>query len=290
MDNTFDSMYYEKGNLIAGLDEAGVSDIAGPLVAACVILPKIDIHKHDLRIFEVNDSKKIPEHYRKKHAEVVFQVALGIGIGEVTPIEIDYFGKWAAIRLAMLRAINACSRPGGKKKIIPDHLLIDGEMKIPTSIGQDLIQKGDTKSLSIAAASIIAKVYRDEIMINLHEQYPQYDWLNNKGYPCENHFKGIDEIGVQLGLHRMKLWPFQENPKLNKDDREAWKIRRNNWRSITEARVFKELGGTGWVTKNKLSKHLMSSRSLQERVQQMNSEKSLILSPEITTSSSIIKP
>ena len=265
MDYTYDSMYYSKGNLIAGLDESGVSDIAGPLVAACVILPKIDIHQHDLKILEVNDSKQIPEQYRKKHAEVIFNVALGIGIGEVTPTEIDYLGKYAAIRLAMLRAINACKKPGGKKQMVPDYLLIDGDLKLPTDIPQKLIPKGDSKSLAIASASIIAKVYRDEIMINLHEQFPEYNWASNKGYPCEPHFNGIDQIGVQLGLHRIKLWPFVENPKLSNEEKEIWRQRRNRWRTVTQARMFKELGGNEWTSKSKLTKHLIKLKNLQAK-------------------------
>lgn len=290
MDYTYDSMFYSKGHLIAGLDESGVSDIAGPLVAACVILPKIDNHKHDLRILEVNDSKKIPEEYRKAHAEVIFKVALGIGIGEVTPTEIDYFGKYASIRLAMLRAINACTKPGGGPSLTPDHLLIDGSLDLPCEISQTTIEKGDTKSLAIASASIIAKVYRDDIMINLHEQFPEYNWASNKGYPCEPHFKGIDAIGVQLGIHRLKLWPFLENPKLNQDEKELWRVRRNLWRSVTESRTLKELGATEWITKNKFSKHLMSSKNLQEKAQRLSLEKQSKGSQHPTNSSSIIKP
>ena len=267
MDHTYDSMFYSEGEFIGGLDETGVSDIAGPLVAACVILPKIDIHMHDLKILEINDSKQIPEKYRKQHAEVVWKVATAIGIGEVSPSEIDYIGKYAAIRLAMLRAISACKKTGTKKILVPDFLLIDGELSIPTPIKNKVIKKGDSKSLSIAAASIVAKVYRDEIMIKLHDEYPHYDWVSNKGYPCENQYKGLDTHGIVPGIHRIKFWPFQENPRLNQEEREMWKARRNQWRAVTEARLFKELGGEEWTTKSKLTKHLTRLKNLQDRAQ-----------------------
>lgn len=275
MDYTFDSMFYHEGEFIGGLDESGVSDIAGPLVAACVILPKIDIHKHDLKILEINDSKQIPEKYRKQHAEVVWNVATAIGIGEVNPIEIDYIGKYAAIRLAMLRAISACKKPGTGKHIKPDFLLIDGELAIPTPIKNKVIKKADAKSLSVAAASIIAKVYRDDLMVKLHEHYPFYDWESNKGYPCENQFKGIDSQGIQVGIHRTKFWPFIENPKLSPTEKEFWRKRRAHWRAVTEARLFTELGGVQWTSKSKLTKHLTSLTSLQEKAQQTISERQL---------------
>lgn len=242
MDNVFDKMYYHQGELIGGIDEAGVSDIAGPLVAACVILPKIDLHNHDLRIFEVNDSKQIPEKYRKQHAEVVWQVALGIGIGEVHPYEIDYLGKYAAISLAMLRAIAACRKTTSSKATIrPDFLLVDGEFPLHTNIRYKHLLHADEKSLCVAAASVVAKVYRDEIMIKYHDQFPHYDWVSNKGYPCENHFQGIDTHGVQIGIHRIRSWPFVPNHRM-KEERTLWKKRRLLWRRVTEMKFGKDLG------------------------------------------------
>lgn len=273
MDYTFDSMYYSKGELIGGIDESGVSDIAGPLIAACVILPRIDVQVHDLRILEINDSKQIPEKYRLQHAEVIWQVATAIGIGEVSPAEVDYLGKYASIRLAMLRAIAACKKPGTQTAMSPDFLLVDGELELPTEIPSETIVRGDAKSLSIAAASIVAKVYRDSLMIKLHEQYPQYGWDSNKGFPCETHFAGLDKTGAQLGIHRTKYWPFVENARLNQEEKEFWRNRRNSWRSMTEARLFMELGGTEWTSKSKLSRHLTSLKSLQEKALQQNSEK-----------------
>jgi ribonuclease HII len=285
MDHTYDSMFYHEGEFIGGLDESGVSDIAGPLVAACVILPKIDIHKHDLKILEINDSKQIPEKYRKQHAETVWKVATAIGIGEVSPTEIDYLGKYAAIRLAMLRAIAACKKTGTHKQLTPDYLLIDGELLIPTPIRNKVIKKGDAKSLSIAAASIVAKVYRDDIMLKLHSEYPEYDWASNKGYPCENQFVGIDKIGIQMGIHRTKFWPFTENPKLNANEKELWRKRRHHWRAVTEGKLFTDLGGLEWTSKSKLTKHLTNLKDLQEKVQPILSERVSKVKPTSTSCS-----
>lgn len=250
MDNTFDKMFYHEGELIAGIDESGVSDIAGPLVAACVILPKIDVHKDDLRIFEIDDSKKIPEKYRKKHAEVIWQTAIGIGIGEVQPSEVDYLGSISATKLAMFRSIVACTTTAKGKTIKPDFIMVDkiSNFSVPVKIRQKLIEQGDNKSLCIAAASIVAKVYRDEIMIKLHERFPYYDWISNKGYPCENHFKGIDTNGVQIGLHRIKRWPFIKNPSLA-EDHTQWEKRRGLWKKITLRKMQQEVGEKLWSSK-----------------------------------------
>jgi len=250
MDNTFDKIYYPEGELIAGVDESGVSDIAGPLVAACVILPKIeDIKKHNLKIFEINDSKKVPEKYRDKHIGVIYDVALAIGIGEVTAPEIDILGKQASTRLAMARAVMACRDPG-ERKTIPDFILYDAADfgTLPLKIKQKGIPGGDEKSLCIAAASLVAKAWRDSIMLKLHERFPQYGWLNNKGYPCENHFKGLDQNGVIEGVHRIKRWPFISNNK-ETEGKTVWNKRRRLWRQRTEARYIKEAAGP--VTKSK---------------------------------------
>jgi len=253
MDNTFDKMFYHEGTLIGGIDETGVSDIAGPLVAACVILPKIDVQKDDLKIFEIDDSKNIPEKYRKRHAEVIWQTAKGIGIGEVQPAEIDYLGSIGAIKLAMYRSVAACSTIAKGNTIHPDYLMIDrvANLQIPVKIRQSLIEQGDTKSLCIAAASIVAKVYRDEIMIKLHERFPYYNWISNKGYPTEKHFKGIDTHGVQIGIHRIKRWPFIKNPSLE-EEYAKWERRRNLWKKTTSKILKLEADEHLWCLKNHL--------------------------------------
>lgn len=269
MDNSFDKLFYHHGRHIAGVDETGVTDIAGPLIAACVILPQFQGRADDVRIFEVDDSKKIPERHRKRKAEIIWQTALGIGIGEVTPSEIDALGQEASIRLAMLRSIMACKAPGLNKPIRPDFLLIDEAQGVyaPIKIRQANIPGGDEKSLCIAAASIIAKVYRDEYMIKLHQSYPYYDWINNKGYPCKNHFEGIDAHGFQVGIHRVKRWPFIKNQRFPTDDPEAsaWNRRRKLWRKMTEQKLEAEIGDELWTSKPQSSRvSTKSSRPTQK--------------------------
>ena len=253
MDNTFDKLFYHHGRYIAGVDETGVSDIAGPLIAACVILPQFQGRADDVRIFEVDDSKKIPERHRKRKAEVIWQTALGIGIGEVTPTEVDALGQVAATRLAILRSVLACKAPGLNKPVRPDFLMIDEAQGLHAAlkIKQANIPGGDEKSLCIAAASIIAKVYRDDYMIKLHQSYPHYDWINNKGAPCKAHFEGLDSHGFQVGIHRVKRWPFIKNHRFPQNDVDArlWNIRRKNWRKITEAKLSAEIGEGLWTSK-----------------------------------------
>lgn len=243
MDATFDKMFYGEGNNIAGIDESGVSDIAGPLIASCVILPKIDLQQHNLKIFEVNDSKKIPEKYLMAHAAVIWEVAEAIGIGEVSPAEVDYLGKHHASSLAMLRALSACKRTSGTKSPLqPDFIMVDGTRPVKTHIKQQCIKQGDTKSMCIAAASIVAKVYRNDVMTRLHNEFPWYDWIHNKGYPCENHFMGLDERGIQVGIHRVKFWPFIPNPK-HAENKSKWKKRRYLWRRLTEKNLNRRCYG-----------------------------------------------
>lgn len=257
MDNTFDKLYYHHGELIAGVDESGVSDIAGPLVAACVILPKLTPDYPDLRIFDIDDSKKIAEKYRKQHAIVVWEVAHAIGIGEVQPAEIDYLGKRKAITLAMCRAIAACQTQS-RKSVLPDYLLVDGDIPLPLEIPHEAIRDGDSKSLSIAAASIISKVYRDEAMYEFHTRFPFYGWNRNKGYPCENQFRGMDEHGIQVGIHRTKFWPFFPN-KERADDEKFWYVRRGVWRERTLRQQVEESGLKELITPHSLSKELKRS-------------------------------
>lgn len=237
MDNTFDSLYYSKGQLIGGIDESGVGDIAGPLVAACVILPIIDRQRDDLRIFDVNDSKIVPPLVRQKLADVIINTAIGIGIGETSPQEIDYLGKSGAIQLAMKRAVAACKRPLSKKSINPDFLLIDGDVEFHESVPHLNIVSGDNKSLCIASASIIAKVWRDNIMLELHNKFPFYGWDSNKGWPCVAHFEGLDKYGVQIGIHRLKGWPFSPGARY-KGDRKEWLKRHATWKQKTKERLY----------------------------------------------------
>lgn len=252
MDNTYDRMFYSEGRNIGGVDESGVTDIAGPIIAACVVLPKIDIKKHDLRIFEIDDSKNVCEKYRKQHAEIIWESAIAIGIGEVSAPEVDFLGKAISCRTAMLRAVAACKKVSNGRKFKPDFLLVDGERSIQCSIPQHPVKDADKKSLSVASASIVAKVYRDDIMGKLHARFPQYGWKNNKGYPCENHFKGIDKTGVVIGVHRIRFWPFSPKPNY-KENVTIWKARRKKWRLTTERALGTDLGGI-WDEQHKLWK------------------------------------
>lgn len=258
MDNVFDKMYYDRGDFIGGIDESGVSDIAGPLVAACVVLPKIDVRKDDLKIFEVDDSKIIYEMKRKHLAEAVWEKAIAIGIGEAQANEYDALGRNVATRLAIMRAISACKRIADGNMMRPDFLLVDGKMRLQCSIPHVNHVDGDKKSLCVAAASIVAKVYRDNIMCELHNLYPHYKWNSNKGYPCEDHFKGLDHHGIIPGVHRIKTWPFMDNARA-KEDKIAWSKRRARWKKVTEEILVKDCGENLWKrVKPKSRKHYES--------------------------------
>lgn len=250
MDSTFDKLFYNRGLYIGGVDETGVTDIAGPLVAACVVLPRFDLHRDDLRIFGVNDSKDIPERFRKKYAEIIWETAIAIGIGEATPSEIDCLGRNRANALAMFRSVMACKRVSDKSKLIPNFLMVDGNKTIPTKIKQECVRGGDRKSLCIASASVVAKVYRDNIMIKYHEKYPWYDWERNKGYPCKNQYVGLDNHGIKLGIHRCRVWPISSSPldKLSKSI--DWKARREGWRNVTYRLSIKALEDAACTKKN----------------------------------------
>lgn len=246
-------MFYGEGRLLGGIDESGVVDIAGPLVAACVILPRIDTRKDDLRIFEVDDSKKVPEKYRRRLAEIIWSTAIGIGIGEVSPAEVDYLSKQSAIALASLRAIESCRSVKDGREVRPNFLLIDGKVKIPVKIKQARIRDADAKSLCVASASIIAKVYRDDIMLKLHEMYPHYGWNSNKGYAAPAHLSGLDQHGVIPGVHRLRHWPFMQEPSYKREamsetDSRFWRERRQTWHKKTMVRIARELSPNLWTT------------------------------------------
>ena len=170
----YDMKYYEnnlyaKGiKLIAGIDEAGRGPLAGPVVAAAVILPEDYIND------QINDSKKLSEKKRNELYKIIYDNALSIGIGIISNDRIDEINIYEATKEAMLSAIDDL-------KTKPQYILIDA-MKLETNIPFQSIIKGDMKSQSIAAASIIAKVTRDRIMYKLHEEYPMYGFNNNKGY------------------------------------------------------------------------------------------------------------
>ena len=174
----------------AGCDEAGRGCLAGAVYAAAVILP------HDFRNELLNDSKKLTEKQRYALREVIEREALAWAVGVVTPEEIDRINILNASFLAMHRAID-------QLKIRPQHLLIDGNrFNKYADIPHTSIVKGDGKYLPIAAASVLAKTYRDDYMNRLAEEYPAYDWKSNKGYPTVKHREAIRKFGV-TPYHRM---------------------------------------------------------------------------------------
>jgi len=232
MDQTFDRMFYHDCQSLAGIDEVGVTALAGPIVAACVVLPRLT-PKDDLSLFLVDDSKKIREKYRFECARTVQQHALAYGIGIVPPLEVDALNVYLASNLAMKRAVADCLQRFGKRSL--DMCLIDGNRKIDLPFPHKLIVKGDMKSLSIAAASVLAKVHRDTLMKEYHKIRPEYNFIKNKGYKCDDHFNGLDKRGIWVGIHRTSLYPLSR--KGSEDS--SLTDRRYKWIAITE----KELQG-----------------------------------------------
>jgi ribonuclease HII len=181
---------YRRGfRLISGIDEAGRGPLAGPVVAAAVVLPKRVI------LPGVTDSKCLTPAQREDLDKRIRSRAMAVGVGVVDNFEIDRINILQATFLAMASAV-------GQLGIQPDFLLIDGPYKLPLQIEQKGIPRGDSLSLSIASASIVAKVYRDRIMCDYHEQFPQYGFDSHKGYATARHYEAIRKHGP-CPLHRM---------------------------------------------------------------------------------------
>lgn len=188
----------------AGCDEAGRGCLSGPVFAAAVILPK------DFSNELLNDSKKLSEGQRYALREVVECEAVAWAVGIVTAAEIDEINILRASILAMQRAVEQLS-------VVPQHLLIDGNRFTPyKNIPYTTVVKGDAKFMSIAAASILAKTYRDDYMLAISKEFPQYDWQHNKGYPTPKHRAAIREFGA-TPHHRMTFNLLGENPQLTLD-------------------------------------------------------------------------
>lgn len=176
--------HYYTGLVEAGCDEAGRGCLAGSVYAGAVIFPE------DYLNLDLNDSKQLSDHRRHQLREVILRDALAWAVGIVTPEEIDHINILNASILAMHRALD-------QLKLRPQAIIVDGNKFKPyQSIPYTTIVKGDGKYLSIAAASILAKTYRDDYMDELAEQYPQYDWKNNKGYPTKKHREAIRAYGI----------------------------------------------------------------------------------------------
>ncbi len=197
-----DTLRFEKaayGNgftYVAGIDEAGRGPLAGPVIAAAVILPV------GFSITGVDDSKKLTPDKREKLFDVIMTQAMSVGVGVVNPVEIDRINILQATRCAMLAAVQQLSPQ-------PDFLLIDGISTINSTVPQKTIIKGDSLSLSIAAASIIAKVTRDMFMIEMDSSYPEYGFAGHKGYGSAAHMEAIRRHGPSP-IHRLTFGGVKE--------------------------------------------------------------------------------
>ena len=184
MDYSYEREYYPLyGPLICGIDEAGRGPLCGPVCAAAVILPE------GLALDGLNDSKKLSEKKREQLFPVIQQHAISYGIGMASPQEIDELNILNATFLAMRRAVE-------QMKIQPVFALVDGNRCKNLGIPWECVVKGDAKVISIAAASILAKVSRDHYMEQLAVQYPQYDLQKHKGYPTKQHYEKIKQFGI----------------------------------------------------------------------------------------------
>jgi ribonuclease HII len=186
-----------KGALcIAGIDEAGRGPLCGPVVAAAVILPL------DCSLADLNDSKQLTERQRESLDLKIRACARCFAIATVDVATIDRINIRSASLLAMQLAVNQLT-------LAPDHLLIDGNARIQHATSQQTIIKGDARSLSIAAASVLAKVHRDHLLIALDQQYPGYGLAQHKGYPCPAHKAALDRLGP-TPLHRKSYHPVAQ--------------------------------------------------------------------------------
>lgn len=195
----FEREAWEQGSsLVAGIDEVGRGPLAGPVVAAAVILP------HNFAVYEVNDSKQLSAGKREALFPLIMQEALAVGIGLADNQQIDDLNIYQATRLAMAQAV-------AKLAYQPDLLLVDA-MTIQTSIPQKKLIKGDARSVSIGAASIVAKVTRDHLMADYAKHYPGYGFEKNAGYGTAQHLAGIAQHGI-TPLHRQTFEPIKSQLK-----------------------------------------------------------------------------
>ena len=192
---------------IAGCDEAGRGPLFGPVVAASVILP------HDFVLDGLNDSKKLSEKKREKYYPIITEKALAVSVSIVEADEIDKINIYEASRQGMLRATNSL-------KVKPDYIITDA-MPLDgfTSVPHEAIIKGDAKSITIAAASVIAKVTRDRIMYEIDKVHPEYEFKKHKGYPTKKHLELIEKYGIIDGYRRTygPVKKYIEEHKTNKE-------------------------------------------------------------------------
>ena len=192
----FEKELNSKGiTLIAGVDEVGRGPLIGPVVAAAVILPK------DYKLEGLTDSKKLSEKKREIFFEIIKKEAISIGIGVISEKRIDEINIYEATKEAMYEAINNLNPK-------PEHILIDA-MKLDLDVPSTSIIKGDLLSISISAASVIAKVTRDHMLYDIDKEYPMYDLKNNKGYGTKKHIEAIKQYGITK-YHRLSYKPVSD--------------------------------------------------------------------------------
>ena len=184
-------LYTEGYNFIGGVDEVGRGPLVGNVVTSCCVLPK------DFKLEGLTDSKKLSEKKREEYYEYIIDNCIAYGIGKCTPEEIDKYNILEATKIAMKRAIDEVN-----KKVKLEYVLIDGNMKFDLDIPYKSIVKGDSKSISIAAASVIAKVTRDHEMYELDKKYPMYEFKSHKGYPTKRHLELINKYGLIDGYRK----------------------------------------------------------------------------------------
>lgn len=208
MTDEIDLYKYEKElwnngiNYIGGVDEVGRGPLVGPVVTACVILPK------DFVLEGLTDSKKLTEKKRNIFYDYIMDHALSVSVGMMDEKVIDEVNIYEATKLAMYQAIN-------NSRIKPEHVLIDAMKLDKLEVPSTSIIKGDAKSITIAAASVIAKVTRDRMMIELDKKYPMYGFAKHKGYPTKKHIEALQKYGV-LDNYRMTFHPVMDIKKIDK--------------------------------------------------------------------------
>jgi ribonuclease HII len=201
-DLSLESGVHDRGiRFVAGVDEAGRGPLAGPVVAAAVILSP-DLTGSEPWLQLLDDSKKLSQARRERAAEAVHQHALAVGVGTVSPEDIDQMGIGRAALAAMLRAV-------GQLQFEPGHLLLDYIYVRECPYTYDTIVKGDSRSYSIAAASNVAKVTRDRLMVEAEEAYPGYAFARHKGYPTKAHFERLSRLGP-CPIHRRSFAPVAQ--------------------------------------------------------------------------------
>lgn len=193
----YENHYWAKGHeFVAGIDEAGCGPLAGPVVAAAVILPK------DTDLMGLNDSKKLTEAKRKYYADAIREQAVAWAVAQASPTEIERFNIYKAAQIAMARAVERLDTP-------PTALLIDAKKLPQFNIPQEPIIKGDSKSISIAAASVLAKVSRDALMLEYDRKFPMYGFKDHMGYGTAAHMVALKKHGPCL-IHRKGYAPVDE--------------------------------------------------------------------------------